>query len=127
MDRTKIINTLGLVPDGAFAISDMQMVEWGRDIVLTCDYRTVSMEGNPDDPISFQIVFRDCREVKYRIYAHISAHEEGHVSKFADIAELSLGKDGHRRDANILTTHFSVTISYGKLNLEMNDKVYSLA
>ena len=126
MDRMKIVNTLGLVPDGALAITDMQMVDWGRDIVLTCDYRTVTGEGVADDPVTFQLIFRDCREVKYRIYAHISAHEQGHVSKFADVAEILLGQGKHRRDANILTTHFSVTISYGKLQVEYNDEAYDL-
>lgn len=126
MDRSRIVNALGLVSDGVFAITDLQMVDWGRDIVLKCDYRTVSLEGVPDDPVEFQIVFRDCREIKYRIYAHISQHEQGHVSKFADVVELMLGKGNHRRDANILTNHFSVTISYGEVVIERDDQIYKI-
>ena len=126
MDRIKIVEALGLISEGAFAITDLQMVDWGRDIVFKCDYRTVSLEGVPDDPVEFDLVFRDCREIKYRIYAHISAHEEGHISRFADVAEILIGKGGHRRDANILTNHFSVTLSYGKCIVEMGDEIREL-
>lgn len=127
MDRNKIIDALGLIEGGGFSITDIQMVQWGRDLIFECLYRTVSTTVAPDDPVSFRLIFHDCREIKYKVYAHISIHEQGKVSAVADIAELILGKGSHRRDANILTNHFGVTISYGEVRIEKDDQFYSMA
>jgi hypothetical protein len=126
MDREIIINRLGLVPGGGLSIVDIQMVQWGRDLVFECVYRTVSRNAPPDDPVRFNLVFKDCRDIKYRIYAHISIHERGQVTAVADVAELQLGKGHHRRDANILTNHFGVTVSYGEIMLEHGDQAFHL-
>jgi hypothetical protein len=126
MDRQKLVDKLGLVPGGGLSITDIQMVEWGRYLVFSCRYRTAPLNAPPDDPVDFDLVFHDCREIKYRVYAHISAHEQGLVSRTADVAELSLGHGNHRRDASILTNHFGVTISYGELVIEKDSHIYPL-
>ena len=126
MDRTKIIETLGLVPGGGFSVADMQMVQWGRDVVLECRYRTAAMNAAPDEPVHFRLVFKDCREIKYKVYAHIGEHEQGTVTSVADIAEISLGQGNHRRDANILTNHFGLTVSYGKISIERGEQTYPM-
>ena len=125
MDRSKIIDALGLVPDGGISITDIQMVQWGRDLIIECRYQTVSLNTAPDDPVYFRLVFRDCREIKYKVYAHIGIHEHGRVTPLADVAEISLGQDSHRRDANILTNHFGLIVSYGQLTIERDDQKYS--
>jgi len=127
MDKSKIVNALGLVPGGDMSISDIQMVQWGRDIIFECVYRTAARNVAPDDPVLFRLIFQDCREVKYRIYAHIGVHEQGQVTRIADVVELSLGHGNHRRDANILTNHFGVTISYGSVRVEYDDEFFVLA
>lgn len=116
-----IIERLGLVSGGALEIRDIQMVQWGRDLILDCTYRTVPHNAPPDEPVHFRVVFKDCREIRYKVYAHIGVHEQGQVMPVADVVELALGQGNHRRDANMLTNHFSVTISYDEIWLEMGD------
>jgi hypothetical protein len=126
MDRSKLVDRLGLVPGGQFSITDIQMVQWGRDMVFDCIYQTVLEDGSLEDPVQFSIVFQDCREIRYKVYAHIGWHEHGKVTPTAEIVEIGLGHGHHRRDANILTNHFAVTISYGNIVLEMDSHDYNL-
>jgi len=126
MDRQKIIDMLGLIPGGGLSITDMQMVQWGRDVVLECRYLTAPMNAAPDDPVLFRLIFHECREIKYKVYAHIGQHEQGKVTEVADVAELMLGQGNHRRDANILTNHFGITISYGRISIERGDSTYPM-
>src|SRR5690606_8139362 len=122
MDKSKIIDALGLVSGGGMSITDIQMVQWGRDLIFECLYLTL-----PDEPVIFRLIFQNCREIRYRVYAHIGFHEQGQVTPTADVVELALGHGNHRRDANILTNHFGVTISYGELRVERDDEFYYLA
>jgi hypothetical protein len=129
MDRSRIINTLGLVPGGGLLVTDVRLVQWGYDVVLCCRYNLTPVTIPPEDPVEFELVFHDCREIKYRVYAHISIHEQGlvpSIADVADVAEISLGHGNHRRDANILTNHFAITISYGDLAIERDSHVYPL-
>ena len=126
MDQPRLIETLGFVAGGGFSIVDIQMVQWGRELVFEVVYRTAPRNAPPDDPIHFNLIFRDCREIRYKVYAHISLQEQGKISTEADIAELILGKGQHRRDANILTNHFGVTLSYGEALVEYNDRQIKL-
>ncbi|MFW5691076.1 MAG: hypothetical protein ACOCXZ_01135 [Chloroflexota bacterium] len=126
MDRNRIINQLGLVPDGGLSVVDIQMVEWGRDLLLGCIYRTIPEDGPPDAPVHFNIIFKECREIRYRVYAHIGMHEHGSIPAEADVAELILGQANHRKDASVLTNLFGLTISYGSIQLEMNDTLVTL-
>lgn len=126
MDTIRLVETLGLVSGGGLSITDIQMVQWGRDMIFVCRYRTVPISGPPDEPVDFQLIFQDCREVKYKVYAHISAHEEGVIRSVADVVELAFGQGKHRRDANILTNHFGVSISYGSLVVEKDSQRYPI-
>lgn len=127
MDKIKIIEALGLVTGGGMSVTDIQMVQWGRDLIFECLYLTVPEGAPPDDPVMFRLIFRNCREIRYRVYAHIGIHEQGQVTPTADVVELSLGHGNHRRDANILTNHFGVTISYGEVRVERDDEYFVLA
>jgi hypothetical protein len=126
MDRAKIIDTLELAPGGGLAITDMQMVQWGREIIFDIHYLIVPLERTPEPPITLRLIFRDCREIKYKVYAHIGAHEMGIVTPTADVAELRLGQGNHRKDAHILTNHFSIAISYGEALVERDNRRYAL-
>ncbi|PJF21855.1 MAG: hypothetical protein CUN56_08985 [Phototrophicales bacterium] len=126
MDKQKIVTALGLIPGGDFSIVDIQMVQWGRDLIFECTYHTASPTVAPEHPVQINIIFKDCREVKYKIYAHISIHEQGSVLPVADIVELSLGQGNHRKDAQMLTNFFSVSISYKEIHLETNEQYIQL-
>lgn len=127
MDRAKIIEALGLIEGGGFSITDMQMVQWGRDLIFECEYLTASMTTGADDAVDFRLIFHDCRDIKYRVYAHIGAHETGHVADVADVVEISLGQGHHRKDANILTNCFSINIAYGEVFVEKDARRYPIA
>jgi hypothetical protein len=126
MDRVQIFQALGLVPGGEFAVTDIQMVQWGRDLILECVYQTMVPDAPADAPVVFRIVFLGCREIRYKVYAHISAHESGTVNNISEIAEIVLGSSNHRRDARILTKHFSITISYRDIRFEKDSEFYYL-
>ena len=126
MDRGILVDRLGLVPGGGFSIADIQMVQWGRDMVFEMVYRTAPRNAPPDPPVHINLIFQDCREIRYKVYAHIGMHEMGHVTAVADVAELLLGKSNHRREASILTNYFGVSVSYGTLRLEMGDHQITL-
>lgn len=127
MDRGKIIDALGLVPGGDFHITDLQIVQWGRDVIFVCEYATMQPDDTPDDVVEFQLCFRDCRDLRWKTYAHIALAETGTVASRTEIVEMALGSGSHRRDANLLTTHFAATISYGKLLVERGEHSHVLA
>ena len=122
MDRTKIIDALGLISGGNLAITDLQIVQWGRDIIFECECQTIQPDDTPDELVVFRLIFKDCRDLHWKSYAHIALAETGEVANRTDVAELLLGQGNHRRDANILTSNFAATISYGSLIYEYDDK-----
>ncbi|GAB4514449.1 MAG: hypothetical protein OHK0046_16560 [Anaerolineae bacterium] len=125
MDRQRIVEVLGLVSGGDFTVTDIQMVQWGRDVIFECAYQTIAPDNTPDQPVTFRLIFHDCREIKYKVYAHISLHEHGEITQTADIADLLLGQGNHRRDANILTNCFGATLSYGDVRIEKDGQTYT--
>jgi hypothetical protein len=124
MDKHRIVEALGLVPGGSFSITDIQMVQWGRDLIFACVYQTVPDGTTLDEPVRFHMVFMDCREIRYKVYAHIGAAEGLPINAIADVVDLALGDGNHRRPANILTNHFSVSVSYGELRFEYNKESF---
>lgn len=124
MDRYKIIQPLGLIDGGTFYVTDMQILQWGRKLVFKFDYQTIQPDGTPDGPVLFDMVFRDCREIRWKTYAHIALAEVGHVPLRTELAEMSLGHGNHRRDANLLFAHFGITLSYGELLVEHEGQKY---
>jgi hypothetical protein len=126
VDRKKIVDALGLISGGTFAVTDVLLSQWGRDLIFECHYQTTQPDGTFDTPVIFRMIFRDCRELKWRSYAHIALSEFGEISLRSEIAEISLGAGNHRRDANILTNHFAATISYGEIVLEHETNSYQV-
>lgn len=124
MDRTKIIDAIGLTPGGTFSVTDLQLLQWGREISLTFDYIGISPDNIPDDPVTFTLTFHDCRELRIKTYAHIALAEMGSIGHRASLAEIAMGHGNHRRDANMLTSHFALTLSYGTVSLRSNDMDY---
>ncbi|HEX2622033.1 MAG TPA: hypothetical protein VHL11_17875 [Phototrophicaceae bacterium] len=127
MDRIKIIETLGLIAGGTFSITDVMLTQWGRELIFECDYQTLQPDGLPDELVMFRMIFRDCREFKWRSYAHIALSEFGEISLRTDVAEIALGQGNHRRDANLLTNHFALTVSYAEIVIERDTRIYHLS
>ena len=127
MDRAKIINTLGLVPGGTLTISETTLHQWGRELIFECDYQTTQPDDKLDPMISFQLIFRDCREMKWRSYAHIALSEMGEIAPSTEIVDMLLGLGNHRRDANVLATHFAITVSFGEIWLNYKGELYQVA
>jgi hypothetical protein len=124
MDRARILDTLELTPGGALSFSSISLAQWGRDVLFECEY--LSVEATVDEPVEFQLIFRDCREIRIKTYAHIAEHELGEFVPRADVAEIALGLGNHRRDANILTNQFSITLSFGSIQVERHGHYFSL-
>lgn len=128
MDQARIIDVLGLPPEGSLTITAMEMMQWGSDLVFHIQYTLSPVPGIDEPPAAFRLLFRDCREIRFRVYAHIAQYEVGYVTPTADIAELRLGQGGHRKDAHLLTSTFGLTVSYGtaEVRLEDSDTPYPL-
>jgi hypothetical protein len=127
VDRSKIIDALGLVPGGTIIISDVTLRQWGREIIFECDYQTTQPDDSLDPMISFRLIYRDCREMKWRSYAHIAMAEMGEIAPSTEIVDLLFGLGNHRRDANLLATHFALTVSYGEIWVDYKDELYQIA
>lgn len=126
VDRIKIIDTLGLISGGTFTISDVELVQWGRNLEFGIEYQTTQPDNTLDASVSFRLIFRDCREMKWRSYAHIALSEMGEIALRTELVDIALGHGNHRRDANILATHFAVTLSYGEIVLEHEGTTFTL-
>lgn len=97
------IEALDLEAGGILAVTCVQVLEWGRELRLDCVYRL------GDSETRLAIRFRDCREMRWRVYVH------GDVTDESAVAELRLGRDGHRSPAQVLTEHLGVSVVYGEL------------
>jgi hypothetical protein len=126
VDRGKIIDVLGLTTGGDFVIADLRLHEWGRAVQLTFEYTVIGPDDAPEPPTLFDLTFHDCREVRLKTYAHIALAEVGGIAGRASLAEIALGHGNHRRDANLLTSHFGLTVSYGHIALTHGDEIHTL-
>ena len=109
MDKLKIAEALGSHPYGALWVKDVRLASWGRDVAFECLYEP----GAPSKPIPFHLTLKDCREMRWRIYAHLDGQ-----AGMASIVNISLGTGQQRKPANILTDFFGLTVSYGELVIE---------
>lgn len=113
MDKTTLAERLNAAPDGTFMIRDVHYAHWGSEIVFLCSYQppglTVAMP--------FKLVLNDCREMQWRVYAHLRAPEDQTLPE-ATLVNILLGRDSHRKPLHILTDFFGMNVSYGTLMIE---------
>ncbi len=126
MDRDRIVQVLGLIDGGTFFVTDVLISQWGGGLTLVCDYQSVQPDGTPDALVVFRLVFRDCREIRLKSYAHIAVSEMGMLPLRTELRDVNVGLPLHRRDANLLSAHFSVTITYGELVIETDTHTYPI-
>lgn len=87
-------------------IKSINISLWGNEITFQCLY-------NPEEPIPYQIIFKDCQEIRWDVYDSELANELQ-----ADLFGISLGEDHHRKPALITTDIFEISILYGQFILE---------
>lgn len=112
MDKPKLCDLLGARYYGTFWVRDVHLRDWGSDLVLDCSYDP----GQPDAPIPFQIMLQDCREIQWRVYAHLK-HLEDMTLPAAELVNIALGTENHHKPLNLLTDSFGLTVLYGGLQV----------
>ncbi len=93
---------LGLDPQTVILFTDLQIDGWGRTLIFS---------GAAGD-VRFTLTFDECREMRWRVYAHLDAHEPTTLHDFA------LGRDQHRSPVQLLTDHFGLSLFYGTIQLQ---------
>jgi hypothetical protein len=101
---------LGLDAGSPIDVQDIHLLDWGRTLRLACASRS------PDGSVRrFDLVFHDCRELKWRVYAFDDGRDA------VSLVDARLGRGGHRSPAHLLTDRFGLTLTYGELALERDD------
>jgi hypothetical protein len=114
MDRQQLAEQLGVHPYGMFWVKDIHLFGWGHEVILYCLYEP----GAPADPVPFQITLNDCRELQWRVYAHLQPPDDRTLPA-TSIVNIHTGTDQHRKPLHILTDAFGLSVSYGTLAIEM--------
>lgn len=91
---------LNVNDESTLIFTQMQWVNWGRSLVFTV---------KADDAV-FELRFDDCREMRWRIYAH---ENEDAVQTATPVVDFAQGRDLHRSPSHILTGHFGLSLFYG--------------
>jgi hypothetical protein len=98
----QLYEMLGIGEECALMITALRLEAWGRDVVFVCRCGDVR----------FEMMFADCREMRWRTYVH------GDSAAEVQVADLVLGRDGHRSPAQLLTDAFGVSLFYGELRVK---------
>jgi hypothetical protein len=113
MDKVRLSEMLGLQPTGTFQVKAIALDGWGSTLTLDCLYEVPS----PAAITPFTLHLMDCRELQWRVYAHLK-HPEDQTLPTATLVNLRLGSDNHRKPLHLLTDFFGLTVNYGTLRLE---------
>ncbi len=113
MDKDALAERLGAPTGGEFRVLAIEPYQWGHELLLECTYEP----SIGSQPIPFQIRLRDCREMQWRLYAHLRAPED-QAATTAMLVNIHLGRDNHRKPLNVLTDFFGLTVSYGELIIQ---------
>jgi hypothetical protein len=109
MDQGRLAGLMEAQAGGQFVILGMRLVHWGSE--LHFDGRYAPGEGAP---IRFLLRLTDCREIQWRVYAHLLPLEDQTLEE-TGLVNLRLGDSNHRRPLHMLTEAFGLTVSYGAL------------
>lgn len=96
------------VPDDApIMLRVLDVREWGRVLVL---------EGMAGSGQPFVLRYDDCRELRWRVYAHEQA---GEAMPETPVVSFTAGRDQQRSPAQLLTAHFGLSVWYGSLSVNV--------
>jgi len=104
--RTLIFNLLNLQV-GNLTMTDVRMIRWGNEIVISFIY------SYPPEEKTFRLIFKDCRGIEWNIIKDTIAEGEQ-----AQLMTHDLGEAHHQRTARIATVLIELIISYGTLEVE---------
>ena len=113
MDKVRLSEMLGLEAQGTFRVRAIALDGWGSSLTLDCQHEV----GTPTVTTPFTLQLIDCRELQWRVYAHLK-HPEDQTLPTATFVNLRLGSDNHRKPLHLLTDFFGLTVSYGVLRLD---------
>jgi hypothetical protein len=118
MDTAKLCAAISAEPGGTFWFNDIHLHQWGQEIVLNGLYDPpIAVES----PVTFRIVLRDCRDIEWRVYAHLRPPEDKTLP-VATLVNVRLGSNGHRKPLHLLTDFFGLKISYGEMLITRGDE-----
>jgi hypothetical protein len=89
---------LGVPEDAPIMLTRLRVLDWGGTLVF---------EGTAGDQ-PFELRYTDCRELRWRVYAHERADATPLVS-------FAPGRDQQRSPAQILTAQFGLSLFYGSV------------
>lgn len=92
---------LGVPPETPVTITTLDVLDWGQTLVFR------GAAGGQ----AFVLRYDDCRELRWRIYAH----ETGGATELVGFAA---GRDQQRSPAQLLTAHFGLSLFYGSMSLD---------
>jgi hypothetical protein len=113
MDTPELCQLLDVEPYGTFKISDLLQIDWGAELIFECVYEFPT----PRPPLYFRLHLRDCRDMRWRVYAYLR-HPEDLNTAIATLVNVRLGQGQHRKPLHLLTDFFGFSVSYGELVVE---------
>jgi hypothetical protein len=116
MDKLTLCERLNVRPYGTFWVTELHIFDWGAEIMLDCQYDP----GAPDALVAFRLILRDCRDLNWRVYAHLK-HPEDTTLPATLLVNIRLGHDQHHKPFNLLTDAFGLTVLYGALAIERSE------
>lgn len=116
MEDNPILSRLNLQQDTAIQLTGLTLRMWGRDLYFSCQAESSQ----------FELVFTDCREMRWQLYTHIQ-DDENPAFPPSELVNLKIGRSQHRSPAHLLTGHFGLSLVYGELRLVYNEENLSLA
>jgi hypothetical protein len=113
MDKSKLCAALNVTPYGAFQVTNLRLLDWGGTMIFECLFDP----GPSGDLVRFRLILRDCRDIQWRVYAHLKPPDDQTLPT-TQLVNIRLGDDNHRKPLNMLTDAFGITTSYGALKIE---------
>lgn len=104
---TFIHEQLALPEAASITLTELHIEGWGRRLI----FRGQAVST------AFTLTIDDCREMRWRVYAH----QEANVPTL--LVEFAQGRDLHRSPAQLLTEHFGLSLFYGSLTLTQGDAI----
>jgi hypothetical protein len=115
MDTIRLCKLIGVEPDGSLVVTAISPMKWGEKLILNCQHEALA----PGGKTAFEIILTDCRDVHWRVYAHLK-HPEDITLPVATVVNIRLGTGQHRKPFQMLTDFFGLTISYGELVVQQS-------
>lgn len=89
---------IGIEPAAPVILTRLDVLDWGATLVFT---------GTAGDH-SFTLRYTDCREFRWRTYAHDTADS-------AELVSFAAGRDQQRSPMQMLTSQFGASVYYGSV------------